>query len=183
MSPSPAKKKNSIFSKIENRVEALKVIKESSIAFIVIGIIQGAVGFFLFPTMLVDAALNIVLGLILMFAKSRIAAVLLLLLAGASVVTTFLNRLGVIANGGTNIFLAIIIFWTAIKAVEATFKLHGKFAQAQSVGDSTFEIQTPEMPEQPNSSEPRFATGEWALIGLVILLVVIIVGVVLIMIV
>ncbi|MCP4418956.1 MAG: hypothetical protein GY805_20255 [Chloroflexi bacterium] len=177
MSSTPDKKKNSTFSKIESRTEALKVIKESSITFMVVGMILGAFGFFLFPETLMDAALYIILGLVLMFVKSRIAAVLLLLLSGVSVVTTFMNRLGITAVGGRNIFLAILVFWAAVKAVEATFKLHGKFAQESKV--FMLDPQTLLISEQLDHQESRFTTMEWVLVGLAGLLVVVLLGVVL----
>lgn len=73
------------FSKIECRADALKVIKESAIVFMVIGTIQGALDVYLFSKYPAsfsefpyDAALYIVLALVLMFLKSRISAVLLL---------------------------------------------------------------------------------------------------------
>jgi hypothetical protein len=61
--------------------------------------------------------------------KARTAAVLLLLLAGLAAVVTVMNKLGIMAEGGTNIILALIVLWAAVRAVEATFKLHGKFAK------------------------------------------------------
>jgi hypothetical protein len=123
------KPKKGMFAKIENRDDALKTIKETSIAFLVVAGIQGVLGFFIAPSVLVDAALYAILGLILMKWKARTAAVLLLLLAGLAAVVTFMNKLGIMAEGGTNIILALIVLWAAVRAVEATFKLHGKFAK------------------------------------------------------
>jgi hypothetical protein len=45
-------------------------------------------------------------------------------------VVTVLNRLGVTAEGGKNIFLAVIMLVVAVRAVEATFKLHGRYRTA-----------------------------------------------------
>ncbi len=42
---------------------------------------------------------------------------------------TFLNLVGVTALGGNNVILGLLIFWAAIRAVEATFKLQGQFAE------------------------------------------------------
>ena len=123
------KSKKGMFAKIENRDDALKTIKETSIAFLVVAGIQGALGVFIAPSVLVDAALYAILGLILMKWKARTAAVLLLLLAGLAAVVTVMNKLGIMAEGGTNIILALIVLWAAVRAVEATFKLHGKFAK------------------------------------------------------
>jgi hypothetical protein len=181
MSTTPAKKKNSLFAKIENRSEAVKVIKDTSIAFMVLGVIQGAIGYFLFPELLYDAALYIVLGLILLVVKSRIAAVLLLILSGISVVTTVTNLLGITASGGGNIIVALIIFGAAVKAVEATFKLHGRFAHEPgdyNMDTSEYSTDTVTLPAESNRAEPRFTTLEWVLIGLAGLLVLVLLVVV-----
>lgn len=125
------KPKKGMFAKIENRDDALKTIRDTSIAFLVVAGIQGAIVIFLAPSGLLDAALYVILGLILMKWKSRTAAVLLLLLSGLSAVVTVMNKLGLMSEGGSNILLALIVFWAAVRAVEATFKLHGKFAKEQ----------------------------------------------------
>lgn len=121
------KTKKGMFAKIENRDDALLTVKETSIAFLVIAGIQGGLGFFIAPGMLIDAVLYAGLGLILMKWKARTAAILLLVISGFGAFVTVMNKLGLMAQGGTNIFLALIVLWAAIRAVEATFKLHGKF--------------------------------------------------------
>ena len=126
------KKKAGLFSKIENKDDALKTIKDSSIGFFFIAVLQAGLGYFISPSLIIDAILYAILAGILLRWKSRIAAVLLLLLGSAALVMTVLNKVGVTSEGGNNIFLAVIIFWAAIRSVEATFKLHGKFA-AESI--------------------------------------------------
>jgi hypothetical protein len=61
--------------------------------------------------------------------QSRVAAVLLLLVTGIQGLVTILNRLGVTTQGGTNIILAFIMLVIAVRAVEATFKLHGAYRE------------------------------------------------------
>ena len=122
------KKKTGLFSKITNKDEALKTIKDSSMGFFFVAALQAGLGYFIAPSLIIDGILYAVLAAILLKWKSRVAAVFLLLLGGAALVMTVLNKAGVTAEGGNNIFLAVIIFWVAIRAVEATFKLHGKFA-------------------------------------------------------
>jgi hypothetical protein len=126
------KKFTILFAKIENKDDALKIIKESSMAFFFIAVLSAALCYFIAPSMIMDAVLYAILAGILLKWKSRTAAVLLLILGAAAVVMTILNKVGVTSEGGNNIFLAAIIFWAAIRSVEATFKLHGKFA-AQSI--------------------------------------------------
>ncbi|MDB9843862.1 hypothetical protein N8137_01675 [Porticoccaceae bacterium] len=58
------------------------------------------------------------------------AAVFLFVIACFATYMTVLNRLGIQAEGGNNIILAVIIFWAAIRSVEATFKVNGKYAAA-----------------------------------------------------
>ena len=123
------KKKASMFAKIDSRDDALKVIKDTSIGFFFIAVLQAGLGFFIAPSLIIDAVLYAILAGVLLIWKSRIAAVLLLLLAGGALAMTFLNMIGITAVGGNNVFLGLIIFWAAIKAVEATFKLKGKFAE------------------------------------------------------
>jgi hypothetical protein len=123
------KKKSGLFSKIESRDDSLKTIKDTSMAFFFVAALQGVLGYFIAPSMIIDAVMYAILAGALLYWKSRVAAVLLLLLGGAAVVMTALNRFGVTADGGNNIILALIIAWAAIRAVEATFKLHGKYAR------------------------------------------------------
>lgn len=121
-------KKQGLFSRIETREDALKLVRSGSIGFLLLAGLQALIGFFLFPAMLIDAAILAVLGFIVMKAHSRVAAVILLLVAGAQAVVTLLNRIGVMSEGGKNIILAAIMLILAIRLVEATFKLNGKFA-------------------------------------------------------
>ncbi len=122
------KKKAGLFAKIESKNVALKIIKDSSMGFFFVAALQAGLGYFITPSLIIDAILYAILAGILLKWKSRVAAVFLLLLGGAALVMTVLNKAGVTAEGGNNIILAVIIFWVAIRAVEATFKLHGKFA-------------------------------------------------------
>lgn len=123
------KKKSSMFAKIESRDDALKVIKDTSIGFFFIAVLQAGLGFFIAPSLMIDAVLYAILAGVLLKWKSRIAAVLLLLLAGGALVMTSLNMIGATAMGGSNIILGLVILWAAVRAVEATFRLQGEFAE------------------------------------------------------
>jgi len=125
--------KRGLFTPIKTHEEALKTVRDSAIAFFVLAGIQGLIGVFLAPSILMDAAVIVVLGLILMKWRSRVAAVLLLVLSLGEAIVTVLNRIGSTSSGGTNMILAAIMVITAIRAVEATFKLRGKLA-APTVG-------------------------------------------------
>jgi uncharacterized membrane protein len=121
--------KRGLFAKIESRDDAVKTVREAANAFFFLAALQAAVGFFLFPAMITDAVILCVLGLVLRMWYSRVAAVLLLLVTGTQGLVTVLNRFGVTTHGGTNIFLAFIMLVIAVRAVEATFKLHGTYRE------------------------------------------------------
>ena len=120
-------KKSAMFAKIQSREDALKLAKECGNGFFVVAVIQGGIGLFIAPSMLFDGLLFAVCGYFVGFKQSRIAAVVALILSGFAVVVTFLNRIGQDLGGGKNIVLALIIAFCAVRAVEATFKLHGRF--------------------------------------------------------
>jgi hypothetical protein len=123
------KPKNGMFAEIENRDDALRTIKDTSIVSLVVAGIQVAIVVFLDPSFPNHAPFYAIFGLILMKWKSRTAAVLLLWISGLGVfLMTVMNKLGIMPEGGANIILALIVLWAAVRAVEATFKLHGKFA-------------------------------------------------------
>ena len=121
-----------LFKWIEDEDEALKIIMKSSYGFLIIAFLNGVIGFLTLPEIVPDAIFLLVSGLLLLWLKSRIVAILLLLFGTASLVVTLLNMLGYTKIVGTNIFFTIIIFWLSIKAVEATFKLHGKFKEKEN---------------------------------------------------
>jgi hypothetical protein len=117
------------FSPVNSRPDALKVIQDSSGVFFVLAAIQGGLGLFIGVTLLLDAA---VYGAGAFFVRrhySRVAAAVLLLVALVAAGTTIGNRLGMEIGGGSNVFLALIALVAGAKAVEATWKLNGRFAQ------------------------------------------------------
>jgi len=121
-------RKKSLFSRIETREDALKTVRDAAIGFFVLAGLQGLAAFLLAPALLIDATLLLLLGGILMRWRSRTAAILLLLFSMLEGIVTLLNRLGLMSQGGTNVLLAVIMIIAAVRAVEATFKLHGRFA-------------------------------------------------------
>ena len=121
-----------VFGKIETRDDALKIIKSASIAFLIIAAARVVISLYaawrmidpVDPGVLAEPILFVALCLIVLKSKSRIAAVLLLLIA-ATVIPAMLN-----ISGGSiaNLVVWLILLWTAIKSVEASFKLHARFA-------------------------------------------------------
>ena len=121
-------KKKGWLSKIESRAEALKVVKDTSMAFFVVAGLQAALSFLVGFSILIDAGLYAIGGFLLRRFNSRAAAVELLVLALLGAVVTVANKLGENLGGGNNIFLALIVLWAAVRAVDATFKLHGRYS-------------------------------------------------------
>lgn len=123
-------KRKGMFAKIASRDDALKTIKDCAMGFFAVAAIQAGIGYFIAPSLIIDAVLYVVLAGIMLKWNSRVAAVFLLIIACFAVYMTVLNRLGMTAEGGNNVILAAIIFWAAIRSVEATFKVNGKYAEA-----------------------------------------------------
>ena len=98
----PSRKKPSLLSPIASQEDALAMIRAVAYGFYCLAALQTAASFFLDPSMIADGVLIGVLALFLHRLKSRIAAVLLLLVSLAAAVTTALNVLGVTrrATGG-----------------------------------------------------------------------------------
>jgi hypothetical protein len=136
-------KKTGLFSTIETRENAVKMARDAGRGFLFLAGLQGVLGVMIAPAMLIDAIILGSLGLILLKWHSRTAAVLLLIVAVLMAGVTVLNRLGVTSSGGKNIFLAIIMLIVGVRAVEATFKLHGRFAtRAVGAPDRTVRVIT-----------------------------------------
>jgi hypothetical protein len=44
-----------------------------------------------------------------------------------------MNKIGETVGGGNNIILALIVLWAAVRSVDATFKLHGRYKEIADV--------------------------------------------------
>lgn len=128
--------KKGLFSKIENREDAVKVAKSAStIFFVLAGIQMVAVPIVLnsFPiSLIIDTTTLLVCGLLIRKIYSRIAALIVLLHSLVAIGTTIANNFGAnLGGGGGNILAVAILLWSAVRGVESTFKLHGCFAPAK----------------------------------------------------
>ena len=164
--PAPTNKKG-WFSKIESRAEALKVVKDTSTAFYVLAAIQAALSFWVGFSVLFDAVVYAIGGFFLRRSNSRVAAIVLLLLAIIGAGVTLANKLGENLGGGNNIFLAAIVLWAAIRAVDATFKLRGKFsaevdAAAPSQTNLTSLVGYPTVHRARDSALGAPLSGSWS---------------------
>ncbi|MDR7134561.1 surface polysaccharide O-acyltransferase-like enzyme [Lysobacter niastensis] len=132
---SEEQKKSSWFGKIDGRDGAIELAKGCGTAFLVVAALQAALSFIIGYSVLIDAALYAFCGYFIRNKHSRVAAVVALLLALIALVVTFINKAGQNLGGGNNVFIALIVAWAGVRAVEATFKLHGKLSAQASVAE------------------------------------------------
>lgn len=117
-------KKNSMFGKIKTKEDALKVIKESSNGFFILAGIQAVLGYFVVGfSALIDAGIYALLAFFLKRFKSRVSAVILLIVSLLSLFVTFINKVEN-AQGGRNTLLAIMVVFVAFRSIQATFKYY-----------------------------------------------------------
>ncbi len=134
--PEANEKKQKWFAKIETRDDALRVVKDTSMGFFFVAALQAALSFLVGFSIIFDAVIYAFGGFFLRRYNSRAAAVVLLILAVVGTGVTFANRAGADFGGGNNIFLALIVLWAAIRAVEATFKLRGRFSAEAAASEA-----------------------------------------------
>jgi hypothetical protein len=122
-------KRKGPFSSIESRDDALKLVKDTSSAFFLLALLQAVLAPWLGLFLLLRAVLYAAGGFLVRRFHSRGAAFAMLLLASVGVIAAVSNLFGAKLGGGRNVLLALVLLWAAVRAVEATFKLHGRFAK------------------------------------------------------
>ena len=122
---------------IKSRKEALDIVWLASMLLFVIAGFFAVLSFIasMYPSVglhwqdyILDLVLYAAFGIWLRWGKSRVAALLSFSLALLSLGTTIAAKAGV-TEGGQNIWLAVGVVWATAKAVEATFKLRGRFME------------------------------------------------------
>jgi hypothetical protein len=134
----PAKKESFWFKAIHTREEALKMVRDTSTSFFAIAALQCVIGVWMatqYPDTgfdvsdtIITVTIYVIFAAWLRWGRSRIAALVLLLAATVALGTTLAALLKIIP-GGRNVWLSLIVFWAGVKAVEATFKLRGRFKE------------------------------------------------------
>jgi len=122
------KKYGAWLARIGSREIAHRMARECAIAMLFWAVVQAAFSFKYGNTLLIHAAVLGLGGAGLLLWKSRIAAIALLVYALTGAGITLAIHSGAQIEGGKNLSLALLVLWTAIKAVEATFRLRGRFA-------------------------------------------------------
>lgn len=114
---------------IKTREQALTSIRFSSITMIgIAAFLIFASAFFFTPIW--EGVLLALLGLVLLFGKSRVAAVISLVYSVYLFAPIFSNFTSFLNSGG-EIFIGILLIFASLKAIEATHKLHN-FAKVQN---------------------------------------------------
>ena len=121
-------RRRGIFALIRSREDALNVVTDSSIVFLLVAVILGALYLIEGERTLLDVGLFGFLGALLWRFRSPAAAIALLLI---SVMRLFVTLAQILDTGDVNwIFVVItaIAIVASIRAAEATLKLIGRFA-------------------------------------------------------
>lgn len=125
----PDSRRRGIFATIRSRQDALNVVTDTSIVFLLIAAILAALFVIEGERTLLDVGLFGVLGVLLWRFKSPAAAITLLLV---SIMRLFVTLAQTLDTGEVNwpfvVTTAIAIF-ASIRAAEATLKLIGRFAE------------------------------------------------------
>lgn len=117
-----------LLGRILNREDAIKTIKQASYVIIVMAFIYAVIGFLTEPALITDGFFYLILGVLLLWLKSRIVSVITLIFSLLALLLFILNKTGVVEEGGSLVGIFVIILLIAsAKAVEATFKLRGKY--------------------------------------------------------
>ena len=120
-------RRRGIFALIRSRQDALNVVTDTSIVFLLIAAILGALYVMEGERTLLDVGLFGFLGVLLWRFKSPAAAITLLLV---SLMRLFVTVAQILDTGEVNwIFVVItaVAIFTSIRAAEATLKLIGRF--------------------------------------------------------
>lgn len=119
-------------AKIRDRGTAVRMARECAFAMLFWAVVQAAFSLKYGHSLLVHSVILAGGGFALLRWKSRVAAVVLALYALTNAGITLAANAGIAVEGGKNLALALMIAWTALKAVEAAFRLHGRFALTAS---------------------------------------------------
>ena len=118
------------FSILKNRSDALSMIRYVVLGFYMLSGVLVLLALFNQSTVWVDAVIYTVLAYFLSRTHSRAIAVILVVLSLALLATTLI-QVPAEAIRGRNPLVAFFMLMASLRAVEATFKLHGRFAEVQ----------------------------------------------------
>lgn len=115
-------------SPIESREEASNIVRECTVVLLFLAALQALFAFKYGYSLLIGATAFALGGAALRLWPNKITAIVILAIALANAAVTLANNAGIDIGGGKNVAMALIVAWTGLKAVEAVFKLRGRFA-------------------------------------------------------
>jgi hypothetical protein len=124
----PDSRRRGIFALIRSREDALHVVTDASVVFLLAAAILAALYLMEGEKTLLDVGLFGFLGVMLWRFKSPAAAITLLIV---SVMRLFVTLAQIIDTGELSwlqVVLSVVVILTSIRAAEATLKLMGRFA-------------------------------------------------------
>jgi hypothetical protein len=133
----PDSRRRGIFALIRSREDALHVVTDASVVFLLAAAILAALYLMEGEKTLLDVGLFGFLGVMLWRFKSPAAAITLLIV---SVMRLFVTLAQIIDTGEVSwlhLGISVVVILTSIRAAEATLKLIGRFAdESQGKGES-----------------------------------------------
>ena len=124
------------FAKIREEEDAVKIVRAASLAFIAVGCFFTIASVWSSYELWVHGLAYIVLGFMLRQLKSRVIALLLVLLAVMTALIALKVFSGQNISMALNVILSVVVFGIGLRAVEATFKLRARKAAKVPVGDA-----------------------------------------------
>lgn len=125
-------RRRGIFSLIQSRQDALHVVTDASVVFLLVAAFLAGLFVFEGERSLLDVGLFGILGFLLWRYKSALAAVTLLLVSLMRVFVTVAQTLDTGEVNWTMVAVTVIVIVTSIRAMEATLKLIGRFQSSAS---------------------------------------------------
>ena len=117
-------RQSALTRRIDSPATAQRIIQEAGMAYYGLAAIQAVIALMAQSSVWIDAVLAALLGFWLSRFQSKLAALLLLLLAIIVFGATITNQPGAMIQG-RNALVGLFMLWTSARAVEATFKLGG----------------------------------------------------------
>jgi hypothetical protein len=117
-----------ILSRVRNRSDALKVVTHAALVFLAVAAVMFGMYVNSGARTLIDVGLFSILGVLLWRFRSPAAAFGLLLVAVMRLLVTTAQSLDTGQISGFEVAICIVVLFAAIRAVEATLKLIGRFA-------------------------------------------------------
>ena len=125
-------RRRGIFSLIQSRQDALHVVTDAAVVFVLVAAFLAGLFVFEGERSLLDVGLFAILGILLWRYKSALAAVTLLLVSLMRVFVTVAQTLDTGEVNWAMVAVTAIVIVTSIRAMEATLKLIGRFQSSAS---------------------------------------------------